>query len=319
MLVIPWASAILPALIYVSSVGIPQGWQYLPFAASLLLLGLPHGAADHLVPGRLIWGNATVGSMLRVALLYVVLTGIYLGLWSVAPSLAFLLFVLLTWFHWGQCDLYTLQDFHGADGMNGLSKALAIAVRGGLPMLVPLLAFPEIYRSIGEATAGVFGGGMPGWPFESEFRAAVALLLAMLAFSYFALRLRSGKPGALLPDVAEIVMLALYFSVVPPVLAIGLYFCLWHSLRHVGRLMLLNDAAANSLRRGRILPALGVFARDAAPLTMAALILLAGVYFAVPEDAGGPIGLLGVYLILLSVLTLPHTIIVTWMDRRQGV
>lgn len=319
MLLVPWASAILPIPIYVAGASFPQGWQYLPFAASLLLLGLPHGAADHLVPGRLMWGKATAGSVLGVALLYLALAVLYLGLWSVAPALAFLLFILLTWFHWGRGDLYALYAFHGADGMNRLSRALAVAVRGGLPMLVPLLAFPEAYSRIVEATTGVFGGGMPVWPFEADFRSAAALLLGAFALAYLALRLKSAKRGALLSDVAELGVLAIYFSVVPPVLAIGLYFCLWHSLRHVGRLMLLNETAASSLRRGRLLPAFGAFARDATPLTLAALLLLAVVYFAVPEGAGGTAGLLGVYLVLLSVLTLPHTAIVTWMDRRQGV
>lgn len=44
-------------------------------------------------------------------------------------------------------------------------------------------------------------------------------------------------------DAFEIVLLAAFFALVPPVLAVGLYFCLWHSVRHVGRLMLLDPTS----------------------------------------------------------------------------
>lgn len=58
------------------------------------------------------------------------------------------------------------------------------------------------------------------------------------------------------------------------------------------------------------------FARDAAPLTGLALALLAALYLAVPAGEGDAGSLLAVYLVLISALTLPHAVWVSYMDAR---
>jgi hypothetical protein len=42
-------------------------------------------------------------------------------------------------------------------------------------------------------------------------------------------------------------------------------------------------------------------------------------YLFVPRPPGDPTGLLALYLVGIAALTLPHVVVVTWMDRRQGV
>ncbi len=300
------------------------GWvQYAPFALSLVLFGLPHGAVDHLVPGRLSGGGASVASIVRVAAMYLALAALYLGLWFVSPGAAFAFFIVLTWFHWGQGDLYFLAALQ-RDSTPVLLKALTVFVRGGLPMLVPLLAFPEIYHGVASNIVGLFRGDVAGveWAFDPVFRgvAGGGFFLILLFTLYWRYRLAGrGSLTAWRLEVAEDLLLAAYFALVPPVLALGLYFCLWHSPRHVARLMLLNRISAAALEKGRIGRALAAFARDAAPLTVAALALLIGLYFLVPGRVDGASGLLAVYLVLISTLTLPHVVIVCLMDLRQGV
>lgn len=315
-----WALVALLALSFFLGLEVPEPLQYLPFALSLVLFGLPHGAVDHLVPARLSGREASLRSVLGVVLLYLALAGIYLAVWFLSPVAAFLVFVSLTWFHWGQGDLHARLALLGGQGTREVPPILTVLVRGGLPMLVPLLAFPEVYRGVALGIVGVFGAGDLGWVavlFEPAFRlAAGAAFLSLVA-----LHLYSGHrhSGARWPDAAEVLLLLLYFSVVPPVLAVGLYFCLWHAPRHVARLMLLEREGAAALRRGRLAPALRAFVRDAAPLTLAALLLLAGLYLAVPGSVEGYSSLLGLYLVLISVLTLPHVVIVSLMDHKQGV
>jgi Brp/Blh family beta-carotene 15,15'-monooxygenase len=106
---------------------------------------------------------------------------------------------------------------------------------------------------------------------------------------------------------------------VPPVLAVGLYFSLWHATRHVARLLLVDDRATDALAGGDAAGALARFARDAAPLTAVSLLVFVGVAALVPAGVAGPRSLLAVYLVGIAVLTLPHVAIVTWMDRVQGV
>jgi beta-carotene 15,15'-dioxygenase len=239
-----------------------------------------------------------------------------------APAVAFALFIALTWLHWGGGDLHALLALVAPEGdaaPGRASRVLALLARGGLPMLVPLLAFPETYRAVAASLTGLFGpAGVPAWVFGPTFRLAAGVLLAALVLASLVLALRVG--GRLFRAYAlETSLLAVYFALVPPVLAVGLYLCLWHAPRHVARLALLDKESAGSLSAGRVVPALRRFARDAAPLTLAALALLAGLYLVTPGAGASPSTLLALYLVLISALTLPHVVVVSWMDAKQGL
>ncbi len=323
-----WPSRFLVLLLTVAfAAGLrAPGWvQYLPFAASLVLFGLPHGAVDHLVPSRLAGRAADRRSVLAVVLLYFFLSGLCLGLWFVAPVAAFVLFVCVTVFHWGAGDLHALLSF-GPDGLDGTgraSRALLLLLRGGLPMLVPLLFFPEVYGGVLTDAAGLFGTGASALSgiFSPAFRLAAGAALAAVAllFLFRAAGDLAGRRGLLLPVALETLLLFAFFAVVPPVLAVGLYFTLWHAPRHVARLVLLDPTGARHLRAGHPGRALARFMRDAAPLTGLALALLVGLYVVVPNATESSGSLLALYLVLISALTLPHASLVTLMDVRQGV
>lgn len=81
----------------------------------------------------------------------------------------------------------------------------------------------------------------------------------------------------------------------------------------------MDDDTAATLSGGDVAGAFGRFARDAAPMTAAALVLFAGFYLAVPATPTTPLDLLGLYLVGIAALTLPHVLVVTWMDRAQGI
>jgi Brp/Blh family beta-carotene 15,15'-monooxygenase len=322
-----WPSRLLVLLLTISfaaGLRLPEWAQYTPFAASLVLFGLPHGAADHLVPSRLAGRPANAGSVLVVVLLYLVLSGLCLALWFVSPAAAFVLFICVTAFHWGAGDLHALL-FFGADGPGGLGRAgraCLLLLRGSLPMLVPLLFFPDAYERVAADAAGLFGPSpVSSWPFGTAFRLTILTVLLVAAVVVFAcaVRDRAGRRGVLVPFALESLLLFAFFAVVPPVLAVGLYFALWHAPRHIARLVLLEPGGYADLASGRPGRALARFARDAAPLTVLALALLVALYFAVPRTARDPGSLLALYLVLVSALTLPHASLVAYMDLRQGV
>lgn len=318
-----WVALMAVALVFAAGLEIPErlGWvQYVPFAASLVFFGLPHGATDHLVPGRLTGRGVGPGSVAAVVAMYLVLGGAYLALWTVAPLLSFALFIVITWFHWGQGDLHSSQTLLG---VSRLPVVAGLILRGGLPMLLPLLASPEVYAGVGESLVGLFGGDylepLPtGLPLALRLCGGLGLL-ALILLHLGGVYRRTGSRASLAAEAGEVALLAAYFATVPPILAVGLYFCLWHSPRHIARLMLLDLPSADSLRMGELVPALRRFVRDAAPLTLAALGLLAALYLYVPDGPGGADGLLAGYLVLISTLTLPHVVLVTWMDLRQGL
>jgi Brp/Blh family beta-carotene 15,15'-monooxygenase len=291
-------------------VEVPPAVQVVPFAASILLFGLPHGALDHLVPARLDPRIPRARSVALVVALYAVLGGATALLWAAAPALGFTAFIAVTWFHWGQGDLWLDRALDGAAGR--ADAVLTVLVRGALPMLLPLVAHPRDYGGVLAGTVAVVDPAAPtglGVLGAGPVRAALAVALAVLVAAHLVVRRRSGAPVA--RPAAEIGALAAFFVTVPPVLAVGLYFTFWHAVRHILRLELLDPAGRAALAAGRLGGPFARFLRDAWPVTACAIALLVGLALLV-HDAG-----LGTYLVLIAALTTPHTAVVTWMDRRQ--
>ena len=303
---------------------LPLALQYVPLAASVAVLGLPHGAVDHLAVERSRGASPTRRGMLLVGGLYALVGGAYLALWYLAPVASFVLFIAVTWVHWGQGDVYALVAVEGVSHLRTRGqRALAAAVRGGLPMLVPLLSYPGQYREVAALLVGRFGVAANDLAplFEAETRLALGtgfVALTLLALGLGAARGGVGDPGWRV-DVLETGLLWAFFLAVPPVLAIGVYFCLWHSVRHIARLALVDPSAADALARGAWRPALARFARDAAPLTAVSVAFLGGFYLLVPVRPTSLPETVGLYLVLIAVLTLPHVVVVSLMDRAEGV
>ncbi|WP_144761125.1 Brp/Blh family beta-carotene 15,15'-dioxygenase [Curtobacterium sp. 9128] len=299
--------AIGSVVVRLTGTTIPMAVQLVPFAISILVFGLPHGALDHLVPARLRPGTGTWTSIAVVVVLYLVVGTVTAALWAVAPLAGFVVFIGITWFHWGQGDLYVdrlLDD--GASGRLGAS--LTVAVRGALPMVLPFVAHPgATVLVIASTTRAVGGSGPASIPVAA--RIGGALLVLALVVLHLVVVHRSGAP--VWRQAVEDVTLVLFFAAVPPVLAVGLYFTLWHSVRHVLRLELTDERSAVQLHRGRLLAPFLRFMRQAWPITAVAVAMLV-VLALVLRRAD-----LGVYLALIAALTTPHAVVVTWMDHVQ--
>jgi Brp/Blh family beta-carotene 15,15'-monooxygenase len=333
-----WIAHALLVVPFLLGLRLPLALQYAPLAVSVLVLGLPHGAVDHLAVPRVRDRPVTLRPLAGVGALYGLLGGAYLALWFLAPVPAFLLFIAITWAHWGQGDVYALLALANVDHLRTRVQRLATAaVRGGLPMLVPLLSSPGQYRRVAEALTGRFGVGAAELAplFRVETRLALGAGFALLTVVTLGVGLvRAGGRSAdglaavvaaglgdrgWRVDAGETALLWLFFLAVPPVLAVGVYFCLWHSVRHIARLVLLDPEAVDGLRGGDLAPALRGFARDAAPLTAVSVAFLAGFYYLVPVRPANLAEAVGLYLVLIAVLTLPHVAVVSFMDRVQGV
>jgi len=120
-----------------------------------------------------------------------------------------------------------------------------------------------------------------------------------------------------LTDLIETMLLVLYFTFVPMMLAMGLYFPLWYTLRQAART---TAVAADDPAPDRL----------SLPLTWAAMVigalvtfgLVAGFYVLVPNPLGGA-GLLGgavaFYTIFVCLLALPHIVVGEWLDQARGI
>lgn len=304
-------------------VSVPRSYQFLPLVASVLVVGLPHGAVDHLTPARARNRRAGIRDMAAVGLLYAILGGLYALLWFLVPAVAFVVFILVTWLHWGQGELHALGAIAAVDHLETpLQRGLTALARGTLPMLVPLVAFPGEYRFVAETLVSLFGGSLG--PLTAAFTTSGRLVVAALVGTLLVGTLAAGYARAddlrgWALDAGEVGLLVAMFALVEPILAVGLYFTCWHALRHVGRLLALDPDASASLAAGNTAGALARFTRDATPLTLASLVLLGGLAVLVPTSPTALADLVGLYLVLIAALTVPHVVVVTHLDRTQDV
>jgi len=316
----PWVPVATATLAFAGGLSVPPRWRYAPLVVSVVAFGLPHGAVDWAALPRAATGRLDRRWLAVVGVVYLVAGGAYVVAWFLAPLAAAAAFLGLTWFHWGQGELHPLREVVGADHLDARRRrGLTLAVRGALPMGVPLLAFPERYRAVLDSFVAPFGGTVPAWPFATDARAALGAALGCLTLATLAVGYRAADHSrAWAVDAGETVLLWAYFLVVPPVFAVGLYFCCWHAPRHVARVLALDERAVAALEAGRLAAALGRFAREAAVPTLVALVGCGALWWAAPAPEPTLAGATGVYLVAVAVLTLPHVVVVTWLDRFDG-
>ena len=312
-----WIMIGTTTMAYLTFSELPNWVIYLPFFLSFLLIGLPHGAVDHCVLLSLNKQSFTIKNLAKVILPYLMLAFCYLMFWVLSPAISFLFFILITWYHWGQGDLYSLSMFTGRQHLNTrFSLALALFIRGALPMLVPLLAFPEVYRSVAMDITGVLMGSREPeleFFFSNTFRLVTGAGFIVSLCIYFISTFQLTTSWLL--DIFEVSLLIALFSLTHPVLAIGVYFCFWHGLRHVVRIMIHQQKESHDKIHRPVLS----FMLDAAPTTGAALLIMGIMYLLVPFQPDTTQQFIGLYLILIAILTLPHTWVVIRMDKQDRI
>lgn len=263
-----------------------HSWGPALFVASVVLFGLPHGAVDHVVMARL--AGVSVASKRAVGLvtLYLGVVLAVIALWLVAPAVVWVGFIGTTWLHWGQGDAW----FLGRPGRPAL-----IASRGALPMLAPLVFHPDEYLRVSAAFVEASGHTFTSFPTPPTLQLGALVLLAAAVASEVR---EAGRPSV------EPALLLAFFAVVPPVLAIAIYFCFWHAPRHLVRL-------SQELRGPRWRDLAWVL-RKAVPLTVAAASLTLLVFALLPTH-----DYFSVYLAVIASLTLPHVMVVCCQDVRS--
>jgi len=269
----------------------------------LVVLGVAHGACDqYVVP-------ATHPALARDRVRYwVVFLGGYLGLaaavgllWWWRPALAVVFFFVLSAWHWGSGDAPATARYRS----QWLAHSL---LRGMLLFAVPLLVWPLETRELLNGLLVLAGAA----PVGAAALGVVAHLLGPLAGaghlalwgSYAAL----GQPHLARTDVFETGLLVALLLVLPPVLSAGVYFVFWHSLQHVLRM---NALMGHPLAGHSLWAEVNFFLKRSAPLLAVSLAALGILYsWEWAQAARGPV-LISLALLVASVVTLPHALLVT--------
>jgi Brp/Blh family beta-carotene 15,15'-monooxygenase len=277
-------------------------------ATSLILLvagvgflaGLPHGAVDHLLLSRL-----ATRSLLLVTLLYAATTAAAWILLNWAGPVVLGVVVLLSVVHFGLGEVQVYRDSMGWRPGRCVSTALAVAGTGAL--LIPLARSGEVLGAVATAMspgmAIVLATGLMRWGVGTVW--LVAACVAAIA----ALRARRAVV------VLDLVLIGALGAFLPPLAAFAVWFGGWHAVRHTGRLLGEEPGCAELVTAGRTGPAVRRFARLATLPSLAALaVLLVLALFA--TTAPDPELAIAEVLQVLLALTVPHMLVVLWLDRR---
>jgi beta-carotene 15,15'-dioxygenase len=317
LLVVSWLAVGMVCGLHILFPQFIQTYALYSLVFGIIFLGLPHGALDHLVPLRMgfAWGKKPLGISLYL-LCYIAIAALYFGLWLWQPLVAFVGFLLATVFHWGQGDVRFLEIFLNRQRISKWGAGVSVVLRGSLPMVLPVLAFPETAASLYVNAAK--GLGLIPLPLELNSPILVASLTTYMLI-LFALYLAnavkvSANLWALRMDLAELALLTLLFCTVPAYMSVGIYFIAWHSLRHLARLLVLKEKDVNRIKDGLWQRPVRRLILDLLPITLAAIGLLVGLYFWKSKHVGTLETFVALYLVLISALTKPHLVVVALMD-----
>ena len=295
-------------------------WQFLLIFLSLFFLGIPHGAADHLV----LWGlNRRQSTKIRMAAiaLYLAVALVYFTVWQFFPVLSLIVFLSITIFHWGQGDRYISIKLHGCSYLlkSNWQSVLHILKRGSLPIILSGYSGIDVYIRF---VSNVINSGANtqydvNWliNFRIWFLVIPITLVLISSIITFSHSLEKNEPR--FKETAEDVFLVLWFLFIPTLWALGAYFIFWHSLRHSLRLIWIDRIGRRRLNPLSILSLNKRWLRLTGFMTIAAFALM--IALLTPQVLNGKLDFswLSKVMIYISILTLPHTLVVYLMDRKQ--
>ena len=264
------------------------------------LLGIPHGAVDHLAAAEL-GGPFDTSSLRRFAIGYVGVMLAVAVVWLVAPTLALVVFLTVSVHHFGQSDLAYLR----------LSRARANAVqwsRGLLLVGLPLVAHVDLVSPVIER----LGGGNPAsWAWLADrWILWSAMLVAQHVVIGWALAHRHLDRPTLAREAMTVAALSTLFLTADPLIGFAVYFGMWHSLAH---LFVLADLLGTEPSRLRSL------GRLTAPVSAVSVLgVVAVVIGAAAADRTELI--VPLTFVFVSMLTMPHLLVVEriWSAHTSG-
>jgi Brp/Blh family beta-carotene 15,15'-monooxygenase len=298
-----WAALALVHICFNSLNGIIQ---IILFTVSILLVGIPHGALDHLIEEKNNTRRKQKFSMARFLGQYLVRMAIFALLWYWIPMVALALFLLLSAYHFGETDLAPLP-FKGivfnalriSYGLMILSFMLLTHINEVIPIINEL---PQLKNN-----NLIF--------YATEFRViALALISALTIILGFILYLKDDAKNRpeYLGFIFQLMCILWIMISLPLILAFTFYFGCWHSLHSLNYIRHhLSDRPDQPLHWQELM-------RKSLPFSIAALAMIVLVVVWAGNTYDTPILMMG-FFIGIAILTAPHLEIMSKMYRNKNV
>ena len=257
--------------------------------AAVVLIGLPHGALDGAIAIHLGYA-ARVVNFIRFIGLYALMAGLVVGAWVMMPALCLLAFLIISMVHFGSGDAR-----HGTGWMRGAE----IVAHGGLVVV----GISQMHRSEVDVVFGYLVGGDTSLVWSGLDVMTIFVGLSLLVCLGHALWFRKWRGTAV-----ELMLLAILFAMVPPLVGFAVYFCCVHSARHIAGIV-------GSLRRYMSVANLCI---QTLAFTVASWLAGAAAGWWMIDMTNPEPTVLRVIFIGLAALTVPHMILVDGIYRRSS-
>lgn len=304
---------------------VPLEAQMVVYLVGMVGLNLPHGGYEHFENLR----RRQPSFRWRYVTTYLVIIAGFVGLFLVAPVVGLVLALCVAMAKGGFGGLHVMDATTGSEHLRTRpQRLLAAGVRGGAVMLVPVVAWPDTFHMFSALMVGlVEPGALAAYaPYFDVTRPLIGGAYGLALVTHIGLGhvRRSGQSW--LVDAGESILLTAYFSAVPVLVAVGLYFPFWYSARQVARTAAVdaapvddpehdlvgNDPSTAAIRAWGILiaGALGTFA------------VLAVVCWLFPQPFAGVSilpGAVAFWSVAISIIALPHILVGSVFDTDRGI
>lgn len=276
--------------------------------ASALFFGLPHGAYDFwLLTDATIRRKKSRLQLVKLLLSYLFITLLTVGLWVFLPSFAIVGFLFLTVWHFGSGD----AAWESVDKKDWIINSFG---RGFILVFAPLTFFPAqsgtvLAKLIPSQNTEIVDALLKFAPFICVF-GILLIFINCLLINQKNSKLISEKN---LLIIIETSILIVFFWLTTPLLAVTIYLLGVHSWRHLLRL----DVYENSHKvtvSNNLCFLISRFHRRALPVTLFSLLGIGLIFWLWKFQFSDLANYTSAYLVLLSALTVPHAILITWTE-----
>ncbi len=262
---------------------------------SVFVVGIPHGAIDHIMAAELFGLNQTLKDHLLFYTSYLLIMLLVAALWYFVPIAGMALFLIISIYHFGQADM---EDFMVRRSGNWIwHTGRGILIIGLIIFVEPEITYPIMAQAM-QIDLLQFESWMPNPVITSGLIIIGYILLSL--FGYFQNRFHSVTDFAY-----DSLLLTGLLIITGPLVGFAIYFALWHSAGHIREMREFFESNKKSL-------SLYEFYKKATPFTLVSIFGLA-LLIAINNAFELQEQFLSLMFILISVLTLPHMFIVDKM------
>lgn len=270
----------------------------------IVLIGIPHGANDHLLFFNLI--NKRVDEKNEKSTLffssYIGLILLYVCCWYLFPTFSLGLFILISIYHFGQSNVYISPI------ESKFVKLISIFLSGSFVLLTPIFAHIETALPVIQTLTK----NPDFFVLSDKLGNKLAISTGMLMIIHWVILMLSKhinfKDGLI--EILNVFLLFGLFYYSPLWIGFAIYFTLWHAIPSI-------EDQINFFKTTRENYNLGKYIREIFPFSLIALLGLflafqfSGDYISVNQG-------LALLFSFIAVITLPHMIMMDLLYLRLG-